>query len=71
VDVLGTELIGVVPDDKAIIEATNRGELLVLSQNTPAGVAYMEVARRLEGEQAGFAALSTNRGLLSMFRRQK
>ena len=71
VDVLGAELIGVVPDDKAIIEATNRGEILALSQNTPATAAYMEIARRLEGEQTGFAALSTGRSLLSMFRRQK
>ena len=70
-DVLGAELIGVVPDDKAIIEATNRGDILALSQNTPATAAYMEIARRLEGEQTGFAALSTGRSLLSMFRRQK
>jgi septum site-determining protein MinD len=71
VDVLGTELAGIVPDDKAIIDATNRGEILVLSQNTPAAAAYLEIARRLEGEEVRFAALSTGRSLLGLFRRQK
>ena len=71
VDVLGTELAGVVPDDKAIIDATNRGEILVLNQSTPAAAAYMEIARRLEGDQAPFSALATSHGLFSFLRRQK
>jgi len=71
VDVLGTELAGIVPEDKAIIDATNRGDILVLSQSTPAATAYLEIAHRLEGDETHFSALSTGRSLLSIFRRQK
>jgi septum site-determining protein MinD len=71
VDVLGRELMGIVPDDKAIIDATNRGEILVLSQSTPAAAAYLEIAHRLEGDETHFSALSTGRSLLNIFRRQK
>ncbi len=71
VDVLGTDLMGVVPDDKAIIDATNRGDVLVLSQSTPATNAYLEIAQRLEGETVPFAALATGRSLLNLFRRQR
>lgn len=71
VDVLGTELAGVVPDDKAIIDATNRGEILVLNQSTPAVTAYMEIAHCLEGDKVPFSALATGRSLLNIFRRQR
>ncbi len=71
VDVLGTDLMGIVPDDKAIIDATNRGDVLVLSQSTPATAAYLEIAQRLQGDSIPFSALAGGHGLFNLFRRQK
>lgn len=50
VEVLGINLIGVVPDDENIVISTNKGEPLVGS-DTLAGKAYMNICRRLLGEE--------------------
>ena len=62
-ELLGVPLIGVVPDDEKVIEATNRGEPLVLGEyeSIPA-IAYSNIARRLEGEKVPFLDLMANQG---------
>ena len=70
-ELLGVPLIGVVPDDEKVIEATNRGEPLVLGEyeSVPA-TAYINIARRLEGEKVPFLDLMANQGnILSRLRR--
>jgi len=57
-EILSIPLIGVVPDDERVIVSTNRGEPLVLSQNgSLAGMAFNNIARRLEGERIPFLDL--------------
>lgn len=57
-EILAIPLIGVIPDDERVIISTNRGEPLVLSENPPlAGIAYNNIARRLEGETIEFLKL--------------
>jgi len=54
-EILAIPLIGVIPDDERVIVSTNRGEPLVLEQRlTLAGLAYQNIARRLEGEEIPF-----------------
>jgi septum site-determining protein MinD len=53
-DVLAIELLGVVPDDEAVIDTTNRGEPLVLNEANRLGAIYDKMARRLEGEIVPF-----------------
>jgi septum site-determining protein MinD len=53
-DVLAIELLGVVPDDEAVIDTTNRGEPLVLNEANRLGAIYDKIARRLEGEIVPF-----------------
>ena len=48
-DVLGAELLGVIPDDDAVISLTNEGKP-VSGTRTPAGEAYDRIVRRLLGE---------------------
>ena len=70
-ELLGVPLIGVVPDDEKVIEATNRGEPLVLGEydSTPA-MAYTNIAKRLEGEKIPFLDLMANQGnILSRLRK--
>ena len=63
VDVLRVELLGVVPDDEDVVVATNRGEPLVGDSKSLAGQAYMNVCRRITGEQVPFLDLDAKKGL--------
>jgi septum site-determining protein MinD len=65
--ILAIDLIGVVPDDEAIVTATNRGEVAVLDRGSQAGRAFIDIARRIKGEQVPFMALDDNAGMLDRF----
>ena len=49
-DVLGAELLGVIPDDVAVISLANEGKP-ASGTRTPAGEAYDRIVRRLLGEE--------------------
>lgn len=66
-DILSINLIGVVPDDEQIVVSTNNGEPLVGS-NCPAGKAYLNVCKRILGEDVPFQDLSSKRGFLEAIR---
>lgn len=51
IEILAIDLIGIVPDDKAIIVSTNKGVPIVLDDKAPAGLAFRNIARRLLGEE--------------------
>ncbi len=50
VDLLSVDLVGVVPDDEYIITQTNKGEPVIKNRKAPSGKAYIEIARRILGE---------------------
>lgn len=50
VDLLSIDLIGVVPDDEYIITQTNKGEPVVTNSKAPSGKSYIEIAKRILGE---------------------
>ncbi len=66
-DILGIELIGVVPEDEKIIRSSNMGEPVVMNDKAPAGKAYRNITKRimgsnvplmdLDGEGGGLAAV--------------
>lgn len=64
VEVLGINLIGVVPDDENIVISTNKGEPLVGS-DTLAGKAYMNICRRMLGEEVPMLDLYRKDGFMS------
>jgi septum site-determining protein MinD len=51
-EVLGSSvrLIGIVPDDESIITSTNHGSPAVLDLKSQAGIEYVNIARRIRGE---------------------
>lgn len=57
VDILSISLIGAVPDDENIVISTNNGDPLVGS-DTLAGKAYMNICRRVMGEEVPMLDLS-------------
>ncbi len=50
-EILAIELIGVVPEDEGVIIATNQGRPVALSNGSPAGQAFRDIAGRLMGEE--------------------
>jgi septum site-determining protein MinD len=69
IDILAIELIGVVPEDEAIVVSTNRGEPASLLPGSRAGSAYRDIARRLLGEAVPVAASVQEVGLFGRLRR--
>jgi septum site-determining protein MinD len=70
-EILAVDLIGVVPDDENIVISTNQGEPLVGSDSL-AGRAYMNIARRLIGEEIPFLNLNERNTIFSkLFGRRK
>ncbi|MCR5156621.1 MAG: septum site-determining protein MinD [Butyrivibrio sp.] len=70
VEILAVELIGQVPDDENIVIATNNGEPLV-GDNSLAGQAYMNICRRVTGENVPFLDLETRKGLFGWLSRKR
>ncbi len=57
VEILSADLIGIIPEDTGIITSTNKGEPIVNDEKSLAGRAYMNVARRITGEEIEFMNL--------------
>ncbi len=70
VDILAVELIGQIPDDENIVVATNNGEPLV-GDNSLAGQAYMNICRRITGENVPFLDLEVKKGIFAWFSKKK
>lgn len=68
IDILSINLLGVVPEDEAIVISTNRGEPAVMETASKAGMAYKKIARRLNGEEVPLVNLEEER-ILDKFRR--
>jgi septum site-determining protein MinD len=57
-EILGGDLLGIVPDDEEIIDTTNRGEPVVLTPDSRLAIIYEKIARRLEGEAVPLTVLT-------------
>ena len=64
VEILAIDLIGIVPDDEKIVVSTNNGEPLV-GDDSLAGQAYMNICRRIIGEDVPFLDLNAKKGFFS------
>ena len=69
VDLLSIDLIGVVPDDEYIITQTNKGEPVVANKRAPSGKSYVEIAKRLLGENIEVSIPGKETGLLFKIKR--
>ncbi len=61
VEILAVDLIGAVPDDESIVISTNNGEPLVGS-DTLAGQAYLNICKRILGEDVPLLDLDQKKG---------
>lgn len=68
-ELLAIDLLGIVPEDEAIITTTNRGSPAALDRKSQAGKAFRNVARRLMGQDVPFMALKSSEGFLGRLAR--
>ena len=64
IEVLAISLLGIVPEDEGILVSTNRGLPAAFDDVTPAGRAFMNIARRILGEDVPLMAMSDRQGIL-------
>ncbi len=67
IEILAIDLIGIVPEDKAIIISINKGVPVVLNDRSPAGLAFHNIARRLLGEEVPFMDIREMPNLIERF----
>lgn len=68
-EVLGIDLLGIVPEDESIIIATNKGEPAVYDRRSRAGRSYVLAAQRILGEEAPLDEFADAPSLLERLRR--
>ena len=69
-DILAVELIGAIPDDESVVTSSNKGEPLTFSNGSLATRAFLNIAKRICGNDVPFMDLSANhKGFFSSLRR--
>ena len=69
VDLLSIDLIGVVPDDEYIITQTNKGEPVISNKRAPSGKAYLEISKRILGENIEVKIPGREKGFFARLKR--
>lgn len=64
-DILAVTLLGIIPEDEAVLVSTNRGTPVALNGKSNVGQAYRDVAVRLQGEDVPFPEPDDGWGLFS------
>jgi septum site-determining protein MinD len=68
-EVLNIGLIGLIPEDEAVIVSTNKGEPVVMDPKARAGQAFTNAARRILGEEVPLEELDAPQNLLDRLRK--
>ncbi len=63
-DILAVRLLGIVPEDEAVLIAGNKGTPVVLNGGSPSGDAYGRIARRILGEDVPIPELNGHGGFV-------
>lgn len=64
-ELLAVELIGMIPEDEAVITSTNRGIPVALDGKSRAGQAFKNIAQRLTGNPVPFLSMDQQGGIFS------
>ena len=62
IEILAVHLLGIIPDDQQIVIATNQGVPLS-GRNSPAEQGYINICRRITGEEVPFLSFDTKKGI--------
>ena len=69
IEILAIDLIGIVPEDEAILIATNKGMPVALDTKGQAGLAFHNIAHRLLGKDIPFMTIKDTSGFLGRLTR--
>ena len=64
-EILAIDLLGIVPDDDAIVISTNRGEPTVIDNDSRPGQAFRNISQRIIGEEVPFMSMEHRHGFIS------
>ncbi|MCB2202749.1 septum site-determining protein MinD [bacterium] len=65
VELLAIHLIGIVPEDETVLVSTNHGQPVVLNEKSQAGQAFLNIAKRLNGEDVPWMTLDGKDGFFN------
>jgi septum site-determining protein MinD len=65
VELLAVPLIGIIPEDEAVLLSTNYGKPVVLNQKSKAGQAFLNIGRRMMGEDVPWIELNGHKSILT------
>lgn len=65
VDLLAIPLIGIVPEDEGVLVSTNNGMPVVLKEKSLAGMAFLNIGKRLLGEDVPIMTFNQKSGLFN------
>ncbi len=68
-EVLGIDLLGIIPEDEMIIVATNKGEPIVYDKRSRAGRAYINAVHRIMGDEVPLEEIADAPTLMERLRR--
>ncbi len=68
-DILAIDLIGIVPDDEAIVISTNKGEPVIIEGKSMSGQAYSNISKRIAGEDIPLLNLDVEESLITRIRK--
>jgi septum site-determining protein MinD len=68
-ELLAIQLVGIVPEDEAVILSTNRGIPIAMDGKSKAGQAFRNIASRLRGESVPFLDLNDQGGFFGRLTR--
>lgn len=69
VQILGIDLLGIVPDDEAVIKMTNEGVPTVMDPHAKASLAYRNIARRILGESVPLMRLENKESVFGKMKK--
>ncbi len=64
-EILGLEILGIVPEDEKIIRASNKGEPAVMDKTSKAGMAYKRIVSRIIDPRSYPLTIGNNGGLIT------
>lgn len=66
-DILAIPLLGIIPESKTVLTASNQGTPIILDRNSDAGQAYRDLVDRYLGEERKHRFIKERRGLFGLF----
>ena len=67
-EILGIKLLGVIPEEEAVVIATNKGEPLIFFERTKSAKSFRDMIKRLEGEEVPFKEIHSKNSFLSFIK---